>query len=74
MAVITIKKGSIMILQKPVLTGPSSTSIIEIKERMRMMTEKTLRIKAKKLLGLNLHQKTREEEKRAVKRTIDYIA
>ena len=69
-----IKKGSIMILQKPVLTGPSSTSIIEIKERMRMMTEKTLRIKAKKLLGLNLHQKTREEEKRAARSTIDYVA
>ena len=63
-----------MILQKPVLTGPSSTSIIEIKERMQMMTERMLRIKVKKLLDLNLHQKTREEEKRVVKSTIDYFA
>ena len=63
-----------MILQKPVLTGPSSTSIIEIKERMQMMTAKMHRIKVKKLLDLNLHQKTREEEKRVVKGTIDYFA
>ena len=73
MAGIMRKKGSIMILQKPVLTGPSSTSIIEIKERMQMMTAKMHHIRVKKLRGLNLHQKTREEEKKAARSTIDYL-
>ena len=61
----TKEKRNLMILLKPVLTGPTSTNKTETKERMAMMTVWMQRIKVRKSLALSLHQRTKEEERKA---------
>ena len=63
-----------MILLKPVLTGPNSINITEIKERMAMMRDRMHRIKVKKLWGLSLHQRIKEKERRAERHRISNIS
>ena len=55
------------------INGKNSTNTIETKERMAMTTEKTRRIKVKKLLASSLRPRTREEERKAERHQVSNI-